>query len=260
MAVLDELGNPSALDFVLKGGGQLFVAEFGKPNYEYIGETHEVNQNFEVTKNTIPSTESCPAGVLLDYVESTVLNINFASYSSTPENVARFFLGEVNDGLPEVTDELVNVTAATGAYVDLGYINITSVEVKDETDTTTFVEGTDYTINKPGGLLGIIKGGGITDGDTLNVTLSAGATGAEVQYLKGESKTVTLRFIGCAQNGEPVIVDFYKVELAGTGDAPLKGTEPVSISFTGGCTPDPTKPATGTVSQYATMRYQKAVE
>ncbi len=259
MAAQDELGNPSALDYVLKGGGRLFVADFGTSNYTYIGETHDVNQNFEVTKNTIPSTESCPAGVLLEYVESTVLNINFSSYSYTPGNVARFFLGETTTGQTAVTDEAVIIDSASpGTYADLGYINITAVEVKDETDTTTYVEGTDYTISKPGGLLGIINGGGIIDGDTLHVTLSADAAGEEVQYLKGESKTVTLKFEGCAQNGEPVIVDFYKVELAGSGDAPLKGTEPVTISFTGGCTPDPTKSATGTISQYATMRYINA--
>ncbi len=100
----DELGNPSALDYVLKGGGRMFVAQFGSDNYTYIGETHEVNQNFEVTKNTIPSTETCPAGVLLEYVESTALNINFASYSSTPGNVASFFLGDVTAGDTAVID------------------------------------------------------------------------------------------------------------------------------------------------------------
>ncbi len=260
MAVLDELGNPSALDYVLKGGGQMYIADFGSSNYTYIGETHEVNQNFEVTKNTIPSTESCPAGVLLDYVESTTLNINFASYSSTPANVARFFLGEVTAGQTAVTDEAVELTGVkTGTYADIGYINITMCTVMDDTDTTTYVEGTDYTLDKANGLLGIIIGGAITDDAVLHLTLSTDDTGEEVQYLKGESKAVTIRFNGCAQNGEPVVVDFYKVELAGTGDAPLKGTEPVAISFTGGCTPDPTKPATGTVSQYATMRYVNAV-
>jgi hypothetical protein len=125
----------------------------------------------------------------------------------------------------------------------------------DESDTTTYVEGTDYVLDGPGGMLGIIIGGSITDDEILHITLSADATGEHVQYLKGETKTVTLRFLGCAQNGEDVIVDFYKVELSGTGDAPLKGTDPVTISFTGSCTPDPTKPAAGTVSQYATMRY-----
>ena len=258
MASLDELGNPSALDYILKGGGRMFAADFGTQNYTYLGETHEVNQNFEVTKNTLPSTETCPAGVLLEYVESTVLGINFASYSSTPGNIARFFLGEVTDGDIAVTDESIVLTDVKGGtYANLGYINITACEVQDDTDTTTYVEGVDYTLDT-GGLLGIIIGGGIVDGDELHVTLSADATGEHVQYLKGESKTITLRFEGCAQNGEPVIVDYYKVELAGSGDAPLKGTDPISINFTGGCTPDPTKNPTGTTSQYATMRYRNA--
>jgi hypothetical protein len=50
------------------------------------------------------------------------------------------------------------------------------------------------------------------------------------------------------------------VQLAGNGDAPLKGNEPISIAFTGGCSPDPSKPANGSISQYATMKYiNKAV-
>jgi len=257
MAV-DELGNQSALDYILKGGGRMFVAVFGEENYTYIGETHEVLQNFEVTKNTIPSTETCPAGVLLEYVESTALAINFASYSSTPGNIARFFLGEVTPGDSAVTDEPVTLTSVKGGtYANIGYLNITTCVVQDDADLITYVEGVDYTLDT-GGLLGIIIDGSISDGDDLHLVISADATGDHVQYLKGESETVTLRFMGCAQNGEPVVVDFYKVELAGTGDAPLKGSDPVSISFTGACTPDPTKTTSGAVSQYATMRYKDA--
>jgi hypothetical protein len=255
----DELGNPSALEYVLKGGGKIFAADFGSKSYTYIGETHEVLQNLAVEKETLPNTETCPPGVLLEYVVSTDLKINFASYSNTPANVARFFLGEVTDGTSEVSDEnVITEAVVAGTYYDLGYINITTAVVMDETDTTTYVEGTDYILNKTAGMIGIIIGGGIADASVLHVTLSAAATGEHVQYLKGETKTITLRFEGCAQNGEPVIVDFYKVELSGDGDAPLKGDEPVSISFTGACLPDPTKPSTGTLSQYATMRYVNA--
>jgi len=255
----DELGNPSALDYVLKGGGKIYVADFGTTEYTYIGETHEVMQNFSVEKDTLPDTESCPGGILLEYTTATNLTIKFASYSITPANVARFFLGEVTPGTPEATDEVVVVTGVKGGnYYDLGYINLTTVEVKDETDTTTYVEGVDYQIDLPSGLIGIIIGGAIVDDSTISVTLSSEASGEHVQYLKGETKTVTLKFVGCASNGEPAIVDFYKVELAGDGDAPLKGDEPVSISYTGGCAPDPTKPTTGTTSQYATMRYVRA--
>jgi len=252
----DELGNPSALDYVLKGGGKMYAADFGQSNYTYIGETHEVLQNFSVEKDSLPNTETCPVGVLLEYVTATNLTIKFASYSSTPANIARFFLGGVTDGTPGETDKLITVTdVKAGMYSDLGVINITMIEVKSEDDTTTFVEGTDYQIDRPSGLLGIINGGAIVDDTVLNVTVTSDATGEHVQYLKGETKTISLKFVGCAQNGEPVIVDFYKVELSGDGDAPLKGDEPISISFTGGCSPDPTKPANGTVSQYATMRY-----
>ena len=259
MAV-DELGNPSALDYVLKGGGKLYVADFGSENYVYIGESNQVNQNFEIATNSIPDTEGCNPGTLIEYTESTKLTLNFSSYSYTPDNVARFFLGEKTAGIPSVTAEEVILTGVViGSYTNIGHPNITDLIVQDDTDTITYVSGVDYILEPKSGMIGIIKGGAIADGDDIHLTVTTEESGEGVQYLQGETKTTTLRFVGCSANGKDVVVDFYKANISGSGDAPLKGDEPVNISFSAVCLSDPSKTGTG-ISGYATMQYVNAVQ
>jgi len=68
-----------------------------------------------------------------------------------------------------VTDE--SVTADLGAYVALDYKRVTpgTVVVQDVTDTTTYVEGTDYVIDYANGELMALTGGSISDSDVLHV-------------------------------------------------------------------------------------------
>ena len=71
-----------------------------------------------------------------------------------------------------VTDE--SVTADLGAYAAMAYKRITpgTVVVQDVTDTTTYVEGTDYIIDYANGELMALAGGSISDSDVLHVDYS----------------------------------------------------------------------------------------
>ena len=63
-----------------------------------------------------------------------------------------------------------NVTApAVDDWVELANADVSSVVVQDATDTTTYVENTDYSLNAKLGLLTIIEGGDITEADVLHV-------------------------------------------------------------------------------------------
>ena len=63
-----------------------------------------------------------------------------------------------------------SVTAgAAGEYVPLAHRDVSAVVVKDATDTTTYVDGTDYEVDAKLGLITILAGGAITAADVLHV-------------------------------------------------------------------------------------------
>jgi|LGVF01.2.fsa_nt_gb hypothetical protein len=84
-----------------------------------------------------------------------------------------------------------DVTAPeAGVWVDLGAKGLSAVVIKDATDTTTYVQGTDYLLSEQMGLLTIIDGGDITAADVLHLDATEAAetgyrlsVGSELQSL-----------------------------------------------------------------------------
>ncbi len=66
------------------------------------------------------------------------------------------------------------LTAAHDKHVRLQYRNISNVVVKDVTDTTTYVLGTDYEINDRLGTIKALSTGSIGDSDVLHVSYDYG--------------------------------------------------------------------------------------
>ena len=68
------------------------------------------------------------------------------------------------------------VTAgAVGEYVELAHPDVSSVVVKDVSDVTTYVEGTDYSVDAKLGMITILDGGSITAADVLHIDYSYAA-------------------------------------------------------------------------------------
>lgn len=99
---------------------------------------------------------------------------------------------EFDDADPEVlqyalmgtlTDVAVNSGSATDeeviAHLDLwsklANRGVSSVVVKDETEVTTYVNGTDYTLDATAGMVKALSTGAINDGDELHISYSYGA-------------------------------------------------------------------------------------
>ncbi len=74
----------------------------------------------------------------------------------------------MSDAGASITAEAVTALAA-GEYAELAHPDVSNVVVQDVTDTTTYVEGTDYTINSDLGFITIIAGGGISESDVLHI-------------------------------------------------------------------------------------------
>ena len=76
----------------------------------------------------------------------------------------------IEKGITTITDEAVTATALDTAYALVGSnVSHNSVVVQDSTDTTTYVENTDYKIDYIVGTITAITGGAITAGDVLHV-------------------------------------------------------------------------------------------
>ena len=92
-----------------------------------------------------------------------------------------------------ITDE--DVTAlAPGEYMELEHPNVTNVVIQDATDTTTYVEGTDYAINPKLGFITIIESGDISKDDVLHVDYDyASASGYRVNVGTTAQKRVAIK-------------------------------------------------------------------
>lgn len=79
-------------------------------------------------------------------------------------------------------------TVKLGQWVPLGKKNLaTLVTVENTAGTTTYVEGTDYRLNRPMGWIMALAGGAIADNTSVNVTGAySGATGT---LIKGSTRT-----------------------------------------------------------------------
>lgn len=112
-----------------------------------------------------------------------------------------------------VTDEAVTAPAA-GEYVQLGGTsakrNISAVTVTTSPAGTTYVEGTDYTLDAKLGLLTIIATGSITEADDLLVTYTHAA---ESGYQVDIGSNVTIRVAIVANLYDEYRGAYYTLEL-----------------------------------------------
>jgi len=169
------------------------------------------------------------------------IKINFDLTDISPENLALALSGTVDDvAAGVVTSE--QVTAVVGAVSPLAYIGATSVVVKDETETETFVAGTDYEVTGAG--IVALEGGMIQTGDKLVVSYSYGAQKA-VEALTDAAREYRIVFDGLneAQSGSPRVVEFYRIKFSPTSGLGYIGDDFDTLSLSATVLRDTTKPA-----------------
>ena len=108
--------------------------------------------------------------------------------------------------------------------------------VQDETDTTTYVENTDYEIDYAVGRLLVLSGGSITDEDILHVgsTWLAITSGYKVDGLEVNKIEAYIRLIGKDQaNDRDCEVIVYKAQIEPAGDLNWLSEEFVDLEFSG---------------------------
>lgn len=111
--------------------------------------------------------------------------------------------------------------------------------VQDDSDTTTYVAGTDYEISETlkDGVIGrilILEGGSITEGDSLHVTYGFGdVTYTEVQAFKNTQVEGKLRFVSDNPAGTQQELEIWRCSLTPSGDTSMIGDDWSTLGFVG---------------------------
>ncbi len=202
------------------------------------GGTDVISFNVALAKLEHNNTEDTEQVLDGNDVISRTIGLTLETADITNEMLERAHLATSTDvSQTAAADQAVTLTAVKlGEVQDLGYKDITALEVKDATDTTTYAEGTDYTYNRKWGTLVALSTGSMTDAADAHVTLSANATsGKLMSAMAADRKEYRLTFQGMSAKGIYTKYIFEKVDLALDGDAQLKSTDAAysKLPFTG---------------------------
>lgn len=233
------------------GRGELFFAQF-KPGTRdpggerYFGNTPEFNATIESETldhyNSDRGINEKDASIPLQ----TNRTATFITDNISPENIAFFFFGSVNniaDAGSTVTDEEIpDVQPGLSYQLGMSQGNPVGVRALDmngpnapvitnEDGTTTYVAGTDYRVEGERGRIIIPSGSTITPGSLIKVTYTTLAS-TRKRIISGSTPIEgALRYITYNPAGEQY--DWYMpyVKLSPNGDYALKGDEWQQIPF-----------------------------
>lgn len=129
----------------------------------------------------------------------------------------------------------ISIVAKLDRFVEVGHRMISAVVVKDSAGTTTYTEGTDYTVNPRLGVIQALSTGSITDGETLKIDCSWAAINGSL--ISGATRTTLLARVVIdgkeRSSGRDFIFDGKKVRLAATTEITLIGDKFAEVSFSG---------------------------
>lgn len=129
----------------------------------------------------------------------------------------------------------VSVTIIKDKWVDTGVLNLNVPVFKDATDTTTYVEGTDYELNKRLGMIKVKSTSAIVDGAVLHMTGTQSAIdGTSMAAMTKSNVRVRIKLDG--QNfadGRNFIADVYQMRLSPTSEFSFVSTDFVDVTFEG---------------------------
>jgi hypothetical protein len=261
---MPTLGIPTPTKYLL-GRGELFLATdldaAGRPKgYRSLGNAEAFTVTVETEKLEHFAHLVGLSTKDRDVVISQEMNLAFQLTELDADNMALFMAAPSPAGAAQ-TGAAVNATAAQtnvknvkkGQWFDLYTIaapteyppiggtrayRVTSVTVKDSTDTTTHALGVDYDVDAEMGRIFIISGGGIADGVGLVVDFTyATLTKTDVKALTQSAVAGVLKFISrnanLSGNGSQVEYTFWSVSLSADGDLALIGDEWATLNVAG---------------------------
>lgn len=232
------------------GRGQLFFARFlpgtKSPGPEvYFGNTPDFKIN--TTSETLEhfSSEAGVKEVDDSATLKTTRKLTLKTDNVSPSNLALLFLGsaeKLTAAARNVVGEVIaGARVAKDAMVSLGVtatdlvgaMNVTEGTVVVHKGAALLVEGTDYEVIYASGLLHILPGGSVSDGDALTVSYDTALHTRDV-VISGSSPIIgQLRFISENAAGKDSDYLLPYVRLSPNGEFALKGDTWQEIDFQG---------------------------
>ncbi len=195
----------------------------------------------------------------LTIITEASIGFSFSIDEFSAENLNLIMFGSgvtaANQSSGSAVSEVVNAPAILDRSVFLAFTNVSSVVVKDVTDTTTYVEGTDYEIvNATTGELKILSGGSISVSDELHISYDYaarnrskivpgkdfrinGSARLEIQTITGQDITWKINSAEIRVEGDSVLEDANwsasSLILDVTVDKTTTPSEPLGAMFAG---------------------------
>lgn len=159
------------------------------------------------------------------------LSMTFNRYN--PQLLAAAFFGTALSQVAAAGPYTASITAIKDRWVETGYTGLDTCVVKDSTDTTTYVAGTDYEVNKRTGMIKVLTTD--LDGDTLHISGDTLAkTGSRITAGTQSVVNVALRLDGKnLATGGNVLVTVWQAQLRSETDFDFMGEDFPEVTFTG---------------------------
>lgn len=220
------------------GRGEIYFDRFAAgtevgEGLRYFGNTPEFGVTIETEKldhfNADAGVRELDDSVDLEVTRTGALTADHIDM----ETLALFFFGststQVQDTDP-VVDEVIG-EVKQGRYYQIGATSANPTGVRKVTSVTVDAEAvlvtvtTDYILDADLGLLYIVPGGGIEDGDEVTVSYTPGAYSRDRVISGSTAVEGAIKFVAVNPKGDNI--DYYlpKVKISPNGDYQMKGEE-----------------------------------
>lgn len=163
-------------------------------------------------------------------VTGSSLSMTFNRYD--PQLLAAAFMGSAVDQTAVAGAYTATITGIKDRWVETGSVGLDTCVVKDSTDTTTYVVGEDYEVNKRTGMIKVLTTE--LDGDELHVTGNTLAkTGSKITAGTASDIDVALRLDGKnLATGAYVLITVWHAQLRSETDFDFMSEDFPELSFT----------------------------
>lgn len=220
---------PANGDNLLLGRGSVLLDRFSNgaaTGLRFLGNAEAVARSMEDDTLTFRSSTQAARPILKEVTRERTIEYLITLNEYQMENLALSLMGDlVASSLTAGTDLTVeHLAVKQGHWYDLGRRSVTNVVVEDDTPVTPVVFDVtdDYTVDAARGLVYIVPGGGIADGENLTITFDA-AAGALQQLRGGVRTTIEGHFQFWSDNasGPNYRVEAHKVSITPEGELGL---------------------------------------